>query len=41
MGIGSERMIKSPTKDKTPFVMPIVMRALGIQRPPGMVRSQK
>jgi hypothetical protein len=33
-------MMRSPTKERTPFVMPIVMRALGMQCP-GCVLSQK
>lgn len=40
MGIGMQRMIRSPTNDSTPFVMPIVMSAFGMQCP-GWVLSQK
>jgi hypothetical protein len=33
MGIGSERMTRSPTKESTPFVIPIRIKALGMQWP--------
>jgi hypothetical protein len=33
MGIGRERIIRSPTKERTPLVMPIVTRAFGMQCP--------
>lgn len=40
MGIGSERIMRSPTKERTPFVMPITISALGMQWP-GCCLSQK
>lgn len=33
MGIGSARMTRSPTKESTPLVRPITIRALGTQWP--------
>jgi len=33
IGMGSARMMRSPTKDKTPFVVPMRIRALGMQCP--------
>jgi hypothetical protein len=40
IGTGNARMIRSPTKERTPFVIPIVTSALGRQWP-GCVLSQK
>jgi hypothetical protein len=40
IGIGRARMTRSPTKERTPLVIPIVTKAFGMQCP-GCVLSQK